>query len=75
MIITPVQEVPGVLPNPKPEALVVDLNVLDSDTAKNTGLMVDKRSSQHQMFASYERVLTAIVEEFHRSREKHTRAA
>jgi small-conductance mechanosensitive channel len=75
MIIKAVQAVPGVLPDPKPEALVVDLNTLDSDTVKIRVLWWTNDSRQHQMLASYDRVLTAIVEAFRRSREKQKRAA
>jgi len=75
MIIQAVQGVSGVLSDPKPEALVIDLNALDPDTVKMRVLWWTNDSRQHQMLASYDRVLSAIVEAFHRAREKQERAA
>ena len=62
MIIQAVQGVSGVLSDPKPEALVIDLNALDPDTVKMRVLWWTNDSRQHQMLASYDQVLTAIAE-------------
>src|SRR5258708_26161664 len=60
-VIEAVQEVPGVLPDPAPEALVVKLDIIpNSDTATLRVLSMTKAPRQHQMLDSYDRDLPAI---------------
>jgi small conductance mechanosensitive channel len=70
-IIDAVQAVPGVLPKPSPEALVVGLDVPNSDTAKLRVLWWTNAPRQHQMLDSYDRVLTAIAEALSPARSPH----
>jgi small conductance mechanosensitive channel len=65
-VLKAVQAVPGVLPEPAPEALVVNVDVPNADTAKLRILWWTNAPRQHQMLASYDRVLTAIAEAFSR---------
>lgn len=56
-----VREVPGVLPDPAPEALVINVDVPNSEAAKLRVLWWTKAPRQHQMLDSYDKVLTAIA--------------
>jgi small conductance mechanosensitive channel len=58
-IVRAVQTVPGVLSDPTPEALVVDLGA-GLDTVKVRVLWWTHDVHQHQMLTSYDQVLTAI---------------
>jgi small conductance mechanosensitive channel len=58
-IVSAIQRVPGVLSEPQAEALVMEVN---PDTLKIRILWSTKDSRQHQMLASYDRVLTAVVQ-------------
>jgi small conductance mechanosensitive channel len=61
-VITAVQTVPGVLSQPAPEALVVNLDPPTSQAARLRVLWWTNAPRQHQMLDSYDRVLTAIAE-------------
>ncbi len=61
-VIQAVLAVPGVLPEPRPEALVVKVEVPNADTATLRVLWWTNAPRQHQMLASYDMVLTAIAE-------------
>jgi len=58
-IANAVRAVEGVLADPAPEALVVDVG---ADTVKIRVLWWTRDAHQHQMLSSYDRVLTAIKE-------------
>src|SRR5205814_535560 len=58
-ILNAIRKVPGVLSEPSPEALVVDVT---PDAAKIRVLWSTHDSHQHQMLASYDDVLMAISE-------------
>jgi small conductance mechanosensitive channel len=62
LIVDTVRKVDGVLPDPPPEALVIDLGGPDSDVVKLHITWWTKSSRQHQMMAAHDRVLTAISE-------------
>ena len=75
-----VRKVDGVLPDPPPEALIIDLGGPDSDSVKLHIIWWTKFSRQHQMMASHDRVLNAISEGLKRlavedSHDKKLRAA
>jgi small conductance mechanosensitive channel len=55
-----VSKVHGVLPDPSPEVLVMDLGDPGSNTLKMRVLWWTRAPRQHEMLASYDRVLTAI---------------
>jgi small-conductance mechanosensitive channel len=76
-IIDAVRAVPGVLSEPLPEVLVVNLDTPNSEAIKVRVLWWTRAPRQHQMLASYDRVLTAIAEALSHSgiEEDHTRAA
>lgn len=57
-IVEGIRRVPGVLPDPSPEALVTDVG---SDAAKLRILWSTHEPEQHQMLASYDQVLTEIL--------------
>src|SRR6267154_1169734 len=59
-IVDAVRKVPGTLSEPSPEALVLDLGDLESNTLKLRILWWTKAPRQHQMLTSYDGVLTAI---------------
>jgi small conductance mechanosensitive channel len=61
-IATAVRAVPGVLSDPAPEVLVVDLNVSNPPMVKLRVLWWSHDPRQHQMLGSYDHVLTAIVQ-------------
>jgi small-conductance mechanosensitive channel len=70
-IVEGIRSVPGVLPDPSPEALIVDVT---SDAAKLRILWSTHEPGQHQMLASYDRVLTEIwhvLDEFQSGQEQH----
>ncbi len=58
LILDAIRKVPGVLPDPAPEALVVDVS---PDSAKLRVLWWTHETRQHEMLASYDRVLTVIT--------------
>lgn len=58
-IVAAVRKAPGVSSEPAPEVLLWDVN---TDTAKLRLLWSTRDTSQHQMLASYDQVLTAVVE-------------
>jgi hypothetical protein len=51
--------VPGVLGDPEPEALIVDVS---ADSVKIRILWSTHDSHQHEMLGSYDQVLTAVVD-------------
>jgi len=59
-IIETVSKVQGVLPGPRPEALVTDLTDLDSGAVKLRVLWWTKAPRHHEMLASYDDVLSTI---------------
>ncbi len=68
LVINAVSKVQGVLTDPRPEALVMDLGDPGTDVVKVRVLWWTKAPRQHQMLASYDRVLTAIGQTLQRSR-------
>ncbi len=67
LVINSVSKVQGVLPDPPPEALVMDLGDPDLNAVKVRVLWWTKAPRQHEMLASYDRVLTAIRQTLNRS--------
>jgi small-conductance mechanosensitive channel len=61
-IISVVRAVPGVIPEPSPEALIVNLDGPNADAIKIRVLWWTKSPRQHEMLGSYDKVLTAIAE-------------
>jgi small conductance mechanosensitive channel len=74
-IIETVSKVHGVLPDPVPEVLVMDLGDPDADVVKVRVLWWTRAPRQHQMLASYDSVLTAIRQTLNRSAVRQDRAA
>jgi small conductance mechanosensitive channel len=74
-IIKTVRKVQGVLSDPSPEVLVMDLGDPDSNTVKVRVLWWTKAPRQHQMLTSYDSVLTAIRQTLGRSTVGQERAA
>lgn len=74
-IVRAIQSVPGVLPEPFPRALVVDLDFQLSDSVKLRVLWWTGPPRQHQVLASYDKVLTAIAETFSQREQRATRVA
>jgi small-conductance mechanosensitive channel len=73
LIVNTVRGVPGVLSDPTPETLVTDLN---PDAVKLRVLWWTQGTRQHDMLASYDRVLTAVIQSLGRlDREKSEEAA
>jgi small-conductance mechanosensitive channel len=70
-----VSRVQGVLSDPSPEVLVMDLGDPDSNTVKVRVLWWARAPRQHQMLTSYDSVLTAIRESLNRSAVAQDRAA
>jgi small-conductance mechanosensitive channel len=68
LVINAVSKVQGVLTDPRPEALVMDLGDPGTDVVKVRVLWWTRAPRQHQMLASYDRVLTAIRQSLDRSR-------
>jgi small-conductance mechanosensitive channel len=60
LIVSTVSKVPGVLSDPGPEALVMDLGDSDANSVKVHILWSTKASRQHEMLMSYDRVLAAM---------------
>ena len=74
-IVATVRKVPGVLPEPSPEALVTDLADADAGTLKVRVLWWTKAPRHHEMLASYDSVLSAIGQAFNHVRIENKRAA
>jgi small conductance mechanosensitive channel len=72
MIIQAVRKVPGVLPEPAPEAVVVDVN---PEGLKLRILWSSRDPHQHQMLTSYDHVLTAIAQVLEGDRARKSSAA
>jgi small-conductance mechanosensitive channel len=68
LVINAVSKVQGVLPDPPPEVLVMGLGDPDLNAVKVRVLWWTKAPRQHEMLASYDRVLTAIRQTLNRSR-------
>src|ERR1700682_3099321 len=58
-IVDAARKVPGTLPEPSPEVLLLELGDLESNTLKLRILWWTKAPRQHQMLTSYDAVLTA----------------
>src|SRR6266404_9780960 len=67
LVINAVSKVQGVLPDPPPEVLVMDVGDPDLNAVKVRVLWWTKAPRQHEMLASYDRVLTAIRQTLNRS--------
>jgi small-conductance mechanosensitive channel len=67
LVINSVSKVQGVLSDPPPEVLVMDLGDPDLNAVKVRVLWWTKAPRQHEMLASYDRVLTAIRQTLNRS--------
>jgi len=68
LVVDTVSNVQGVLTDPRPEVLVMDLGDPATDAVKVRVLWWTRAPRQHQMLASYDRVLTAIRQTLDRSR-------
>src|SRR6267154_1351642 len=66
LIISTVGKVPGVLSDPTPEALVMDLGDSDANSVKVHIMWSTKASRQHEMLMSYARVLAAMRQALNR---------
>jgi len=66
LIVSAVSKVPGVLSDPGPEALVMDLGDSDANSVKVHILWSTKASRQYEMLRSYDRVLAAIRQSLNR---------
>jgi len=75
VIVKTVGKVPGILSDPAPEALVTDLSDLDANVVKMRILWWTKAPRQHEMLASYDKVLTAIRQALSQSTVGRSRAA
>jgi small-conductance mechanosensitive channel len=75
LIVRTVSKVQGVLSDPSPEALVLDLSDPDSNAVKVRVLWWTKAPRQHEMLTSYDSVLSAIGRIFSRIKSEHARAA
>jgi small-conductance mechanosensitive channel len=62
VVVNAASKVQGVLSDPRPEVLVMDLGDPDLNAVKVRVLWWTKAPRQHEMLASYDRVLTAIRE-------------
>jgi small conductance mechanosensitive channel len=60
LVVDTVSNVQGVLTDPRPEVLIMDLGDPATDVVKVRVLWWTRAPRQHQMLASYDRVLTAI---------------
>jgi hypothetical protein len=60
LIVKTVSKAQGVLSDPSPEALALDLTDPDSNAVKVRILWWTKAPRQHEMLTSYDRVLSAI---------------
>jgi small-conductance mechanosensitive channel len=75
LIVQTVSKVPGVLAEPSPEALVLDLSDLESNAVKIKVLWWTKAPRQHEMLTSFDKVLTAIRQALTRNTGERNRAA
>ncbi len=73
LVLSAVNRVPGVLSQPSPEILVMDLGDTDSNTVKVRVLWWTKAARQHEMLKSYDSVLSSIREGLRSGSEKETR--
>jgi len=73
LLVETARKVEGVLPDPAPEALVVELGDLDSGIVKIHLTWWTKNSRQHDMMVSHDQVLTAVREALERSAADHSR--
>jgi len=69
-IVDAVKNVPGVLSDPAPEALLMDVNDPEMSAFKVHVLWSTKTTHQHEMLRSYDQVLTAISEALRNRSEK-----
>ena len=67
LVIDALSTLQGVLADPRPEVLVMDLGDADLNAVKVRVLWWTKAPRQHEMLASYDRVLTAIRQTLNRS--------
>jgi small conductance mechanosensitive channel len=70
LIVETVKNVPGVLPDPEPEALLMDVTGPDMSLFKVHVLWSTKTTREHEMLRSYDQVLTAISEALRNRNEK-----
>jgi small-conductance mechanosensitive channel len=75
LLVSTLSKVQGVLADPKPEALVVDLTDPASNAVKVRVLRWTKAPRQHEMLTSYDKVLSAIGQAVTRAVLDHARAA
>ncbi len=75
LIIRGVSKVQGVLSDPSPEVLALDLSDPGSNAVKVRVLWWTKAPRQHEMLTSYDRVLSAIMLTLSRTALDHGRAA
>lgn len=75
LIINTLSKAPGILSDPSPEVLVMDLGDFDASTVTVRVLWWTKASRQHQMLTSYDSVLTAVRQSLSRSPLGQDRAA
>lgn len=75
LIIKAVSKAQGVLSDPAPEALVLDLSDLDSNAVKVRLLWWTRAPRQHEMLTSYDNVLSAIRRALSRATFDQNRAA
>jgi small conductance mechanosensitive channel len=75
LIIKAVSKAQGVLSDPAPEALVLDLSDLDSNAVRVRVLWWTRAPRQHQMLTSYDNVLSAIRQTLSRATFNQNRAA
>lgn len=75
LIVRTVSKVQGVLSDPAPEALALDLTDPDSNAVKLRVLWWTKAPRHHEMLTSYDRVLSAIERILSRVESEHSRAA
>jgi small-conductance mechanosensitive channel len=75
LVTNTLSKVPGVLPVPSPEVLVMDLGDPNANVVKMRVLWWTKAPRQHEMLTSYDKVLTAIGETLGPSAVGQDRAA
>lgn len=75
VIVTAVGKVSGVLSDPVPEVLVIDLPDPSSGGVKVRILWWTKAPRQHEMLASYDQVLSAVSQALSRATSSEKRAA
>lgn len=69
-ILQAVAAVPGILKDPRPEALILNLNDVDAAALTIRVLWWTRASHQHEMLTSYDAVLTSIWKAMTRSADK-----